>query len=395
MIAGLVLDRAPRRVYWEVTRACDLACRHCRAEATSDPDPRELTSAEGLWLLDRLAACEPPAPHMVLTGGDPLKRSDLFLLIERATALGLPVSVAPSGTPRLTGEVIRLLRAAGVEAISLGLDGSDAASHDTLRGVPGCFERTVAAARAAAAERLPFQVNTLVSQETFDDLPAIWAATADLGAARWSLFFLVAVGRGRMLRPISAEACERLLGWLADRSSEGGPVVGTTEAPHFRRVLLERARRWRCIATGPGAGGHNETGFGGREPGRVARRPAFLPVLFAPAGCHRARPRERGLHGGHDAIPVDPDPDWRGGREPGVRALPAGAETLRPVRVSHGGEPGDPGLLVAASLVVATAIVLDRFPEMTSDLIARLTEVPASGSDTGDDMKGMPGQGTR
>jgi radical SAM protein len=258
MIAGLLFDRAPRRVYWEVTRACDLACRHCRAEATPDPDPRELTSAEGLWLLDRLAACEPPAPHVVLTGGDPLKRSDLFLLIERATALGLPVSVAPSGTPRLTGEVIRLLRAAGVEAISLSLDGSDAASHDALRGVPGCFERTVAAARAAAAERLPFQVNTLVSQETFDDLPAIWAATADLGAARWSLFFLVTVGRGSVLRPISAEACERLLGWLADRSSDGGPVIGTTEAPHFRRVLLERARRAarRDGAADRGGAGH-------------------------------------------------------------------------------------------------------------------------------------------
>lgn len=243
MTASHVFDQAPRRVYWEVTRACDLACRHCRAEAAPEADPLELTPAEGRRLLDALARFGDPLPHLVLTGGDPLKRADLFPLIEAGRALGFAVSVAPSGTPLLTADEIRRLRAAGVEAISLSLDGADAAHHDNLRGVPGCFLRTVTAARECAAAGLPFQVNTLVSEETLDELPAIHRLAAGLGALRWSLFFLVAVGRGSVLRPITAEACERLFEQLLDLARTPGPVISTTEAPHFRRVALERARR--------------------------------------------------------------------------------------------------------------------------------------------------------
>src|SRR6266511_4694610 len=122
MSVSLRFDRAPRRVYWEVTQACDLACRHCRAEAAPEPDPAELTPREGLDLIDRLARFGAPLPHLVLTGGDPLKRPDLFPLMETARALGFAVSVAPSGTPILTAEEIRRLKAAGVDAISLSLD---------------------------------------------------------------------------------------------------------------------------------------------------------------------------------------------------------------------------------------------------------------------------------
>ena len=134
-----------------------------------------------------------------------------------------------------------------MEAISLSLDGSDAARHDALRRIDGCFDRTLVAARACAAVGLPFQVNTLVSEETLDDLPAIYGLATELRAARWSLFFLVAVGRGAVLKPITAEACEELLERLLDLGDGGGagrgPVITTTEAPHFRRVVLERARR--------------------------------------------------------------------------------------------------------------------------------------------------------
>ena len=243
MTSALRFDRAPRRVYWELTRACDLACRHCRAEAAPEPDPAELTTSEGLDLIDRLARFGPPLPHLVLTGGDPLKRPDLFALIAAARSRGFGVSVAPSATPLLTPEMIARLEAAGVQAVSLSLDGSDAARHDALRRVPGCFDRTVAAARACVVADLPFQVNTLVCEETLADLPAIHAVAAALGAARWSLFFLVAVGRGAVLRPITAAACERLFETLPDLASSSTPVIATTEAPHFRRVVLERARR--------------------------------------------------------------------------------------------------------------------------------------------------------
>jgi radical SAM protein len=243
MSSALRFDRAPLRIYWELTRACDLACRHCRALAQREPDPDELTARESLALVDRLTGFGAPLPHLVLTGGDPLKRADLFPLIAAARARGFGVSVAPSATPLLTPSMITRLEAAGVEAISLSLDGSDAARHDAIRQVPGCFDRTITAARACALARLPFQVNTLVCQETFADLDAVRAVAAGLGAARWSLFFLVAVGRGTVLRPITAADCERLFDGLLDRMGSPGPIITTTEAPHFRRMALERARR--------------------------------------------------------------------------------------------------------------------------------------------------------
>jgi len=242
-IAGPIFDRAPRRVYWEVTRACDLCCRHCRAEAAPEPDPAELGPAEGRRLLDGLARFGPPLPHLVFTGGDPLKRADFWALIEHARERGFAVSVAPSGTPLLTAASIHRLKAAGVEAISLSLDGADADRHDRLRGVPGCFLRTLAAVRVCEAVRLPVQINTLVSEETLADLPVIHRLVAGLGVLRWSLFFLVGVGRGTVLQPISANACERLFERLLDLGGTPGPVITTTEAPHFRRAALERARR--------------------------------------------------------------------------------------------------------------------------------------------------------
>jgi MoaA/NifB/PqqE/SkfB family radical SAM enzyme len=238
----LAFDRAPLRVYWEITRSCSLACRHCRAEATLRTDPDELTPAEGRALLRRLAAFDPP-PHVILTGGDPLERPDLFELIDHARSLGLGVSVSPSATPRLTPDVVRHFVRAGVEAISLSIDGATEARHDALRGVPGCFARTVEAAREASAAKLMVQVNTLVCAETIDDLPAIHQLAIDLAVARWSLFFLVSVGRGTVLQQIDADRAERLMEWLADLPRGlGFPVVTTTEAPHFRRVALERRR---------------------------------------------------------------------------------------------------------------------------------------------------------
>jgi AdoMet-dependent heme synthase len=252
---NLRFDSAPRRIYWEVTRACDLACRHCRAEAAPDRDPAELDGADAGRLLAGLAGFGAPLPHLILTGGDPLKRGDLFALIEAARTLGFEVSVAPSGTPLLTADIIGRFKRAGVAAISLSLDGSGAARHDRLRRVAGCFERTLEAAAVCRAAGLPFQVNTLVSEETLDDLPEIHQLATDLGAARWSLFFLVGVGRGTELTPIASEACRRLFERLFDLGTDGGPIITTTEAPHFRRVVLERTRRAGRGVTSPARGG--------------------------------------------------------------------------------------------------------------------------------------------
>jgi len=230
---------SPLRVYWEVTRACDLACRHCRAEAVARRHPGELDTGEALRVLRDLTSGEKP-PHLVLTGGDPFKRPDLFQLIEAARTLGLGVSVSPSATPLVTPDIIRRLKDAGVEAISLSLDGSTAERHDAFRGVEGTFQRTLDAAAMAAAVDLPFQINTLVSRQTLPDLPAIYELARGLSASRWSLFFLIQVGRGTVLEQISAEQCEGIMTWLAGLP-RGRPHVTTTEAPHYRRVVAEVA----------------------------------------------------------------------------------------------------------------------------------------------------------
>lgn len=234
-----VFDRAPLRIYWEMTRACDLACRHCRALAVCHRDPAELATPESVHLLERLTAFGEPRPKIVFTGGDPLKRPDLHFLIHKARDLGFAVSVAPSGTPLLTGDAIRVMQRAGVEAISLSLDGSSPERHDAFRGVTDTFRRTVEAARAAREVGLPFQVNTLVAENTLDDLPAIYLRVREMGAARWSLFFLVSVGRGTVLEPIAPLEAEDLLRWAARLDGNGRPVVTTTEAPFFRRVALQ------------------------------------------------------------------------------------------------------------------------------------------------------------
>lgn len=242
MSSPYVFAQAPLRVYWELTRACDLACRHCRAEAMPWRDPRELSTAEGRRFLEALLEFGSPGPHVILTGGDPLKRPDFWDLLEHGAALGLDLSVAPSGTPALTPEVIHRFKRCGVRAISLSLDGSTPARHDSFRGVPGCFAQTVEAVRSALAAGLPLQVNSLVTAETEEDLPGIGELVARLGAARWSLFFLIQVGRGRVLGQLTPAECELLLFWLSERSGEGSCHITTTEAPHYRRVVLQRMR---------------------------------------------------------------------------------------------------------------------------------------------------------
>jgi radical SAM protein len=239
---GHVYERAPMLVYWELTRACDLACTHCRAEAVLARDPDELTFDEAAGVLRQVLDFGPPLPHLVLTGGDPLKRPDLEPLIREATRLGLGVSLAPAGTPLLTREAILRLRDAGIQSISVSLDGSSAARHDAFRGVPGCFETTIRAAGWVAGAGLPLQINTLVTDRTAEDLPAIYDLLLTLRLERWSLFFLISVGRGLALRELDPASAERLMAWLYDLMPDAPFAIKTTEAPHFRRVALERMR---------------------------------------------------------------------------------------------------------------------------------------------------------
>lgn len=235
-----VYSEAPFLIYWEVTRACDLACRHCRAEAIAQRDPRELSTSEAKALLEKMRGFNGRGPHLVLTGGDPLKRPDFFEILNHGAKLGMHISVAPSGTNALTREVFERLQRAGVESISLSLDGPTPERHDSFRGVPGCFARTVEAAHLAREHGLGLQVNTLVTAETETDLAEIYRLVGGLDPMRWSLFLLIQVGRGQGIREITPARCETLHHWLYDLSRQTPFSIATTEAPHFRRVVFTR-----------------------------------------------------------------------------------------------------------------------------------------------------------
>ena len=232
--------RSPMLVYWEMTQACMLACRHCRAEAMPSPHPLELTPIESMGLLCQIAMFSDPLPHLILTGGDPLSRKDLFPLIDKARAMGLEVSITPSATPALTPQALDRLRSHGIQSLGLSLDGSSAARHDDVRAVPGCFERTIDIAREAGRLGLPIQINTLVAQETADDLPAIYELLKTFPVMRWSLFFLISVGRGRALQEVSSDRAEEIMNWVLDLVPQAPFAVKTTEAPSYRRLALNR-----------------------------------------------------------------------------------------------------------------------------------------------------------
>ena len=233
-------SRNPLIVYWEMTQACALSCKHCRAEAMPLRHPLEMTHLESVGFLQQIAEFGDPLPHLILTGGDPLSRPDLHDLIDHADALGLQVSITPSATSALNEDAINKLRMHGVQSLGLSLDGSSAGRHDAIRAVPGCFERTMAAAQQAGRIGVPIQINTLVSEETADDLPAIYRLLTTFPVMRWSLFFLISVGRGKALREVSPQRGEELMNWIFDLTAEAPFAIKTTEAPSYRRIALNR-----------------------------------------------------------------------------------------------------------------------------------------------------------
>ena len=247
-----VFDRAPVMLYWEITQACDLACTHCRANAAPCRDPGELDFLEAMGLLSQVAGFGSPLPHLVITGGDPLKRPDLEDIVRQAGQRRIPVSLAPSATPLLTIDALACLKAAGMSGLSLSVDGSTAKQHDRLRRVVGCFERSLAAARAAVDLGLALQINTLVSAETLADLPQIYELIKDLAIRRWSLFFLIGVGRGSVLRNVSPQEADRVCDWLFTLALEAPFTVAATEAPFYRRVALERVQHAGRLQHGSG-----------------------------------------------------------------------------------------------------------------------------------------------
>ncbi len=229
---------SPLMFYYEVTLACDLACKHCRASAQKEPHPDELSTTAAMRLLDQAAAF-PRRPTVVFSGGDPLKRADLVELIRHAAALGLQPALTPSATPLATFEAFERVWEAGVRSLGISLDGADAATHDAFRGFEGSFQRTMQMLDFARRLEMPVQVNTTITRRNVAQVDAIAALLAGKGIAMWSAFFLVPVGRGVEEERISPAEYEAVFERLWEHSRRQPYAVKTTEAPHYRRFVLQ------------------------------------------------------------------------------------------------------------------------------------------------------------
>lgn len=245
--SSLDFERRPLLVFWETTRACLLACRHCRASAMAHPLPGELDHDEGLSLIAQVAAFGKPYPILVLTGGDVLMRSDAYELLAAAVSVGIPTCVSPSVTPLLTRVAVRRIAELGTRAVSISLDGASAATHESIRGVDGHFQSTLQAIGWVRDAGLRVQINTTAMMSNVEELADIAALVKRLGVQMWEVFFLVGVGRGAQLAELQPAVNEDVCHFLFDASRHGF-VVRTVEAPFFRRVAA--ARRLRQQAAG-------------------------------------------------------------------------------------------------------------------------------------------------
>jgi radical SAM protein len=232
-------DHSPLMFYYEVTRACDLVCKHCRASAQSGPEVGQLGTAESKLLLSQVARFPRP-PMVVLTGGDPLKRADLLELIAHGRSIGLEMALTPSATPLATKDALRRVRAAGIQRLGLSLDGPNAQVHDSFRGWEGSFEQTKELLITARELGMAVQVNTSVCRRNVDCLDELAGFLERYAIAMWALFFLVPVGRAvaeERIKPAEYELVfEKLYTWSKSKPY----AVKTTEAPHYRRFVIER-----------------------------------------------------------------------------------------------------------------------------------------------------------
>lgn len=238
LVNAVDFNQRPFIAIWEVTQACDLACVHCRASAQPERHPMELSTEEGKALIDQIAALE--VPVFVLTGGDPIKRPDLFELIGHARKVGVRVSLTPSATPLLTREIVFRLKAAGLARLAVSMDGACAATHDAFRGLSGSFARTLDAVRWANEAGLPVQINTTFSRRNISEIDAIVALMEQLKITLWSVFFLVPTGRGKLNDLLNADEFEQAFAKIYQLSKQAPFDIKTTEAQHYRRYALQQ-----------------------------------------------------------------------------------------------------------------------------------------------------------
>lgn len=234
-------DQKPFMVIWEVTRACALVCKHCRAEAQGGHHPQELTTGESLRLLDQIARAQPEI--LVLTGGDPMQRKDLHDLIRHAVGSGLHTALSPSATPLLLREDFGKLKELGISAMSISIDGPDELSHNTFRGVKKTWQWTMEALEKARVAGIPVQINTTMTRDNIARLDELQNLVRTLNPMTWSLFILVPTGRGQQRDMLTADELEQLFERLFDYSLTVPFHIKTTEGQHYRRVAIQQARK--------------------------------------------------------------------------------------------------------------------------------------------------------
>ncbi|HWH78949.1 MAG TPA: TIGR04053 family radical SAM/SPASM domain-containing protein, partial [Candidatus Binatus sp.] len=280
-------SRRPFTVIWETTRACDLACLHCRAEANAQISPAELSFTEAQQLVQSVKAFGAPYPLFILTGGDPAKRADIFDIIAYARSEGLRVAMTPSATPLINRDAVRRFAEAGLVRLALSLDGKDAATHDGFRGVAGSFHHALQILDWCRDFGLETQIHTTVTRHVLDDLPAIAEMISQRGIKLWALFLLIAVGRAA--RPeirrlnLTARQCERFFHWLYDLSKSAPFDVTPREGYHYRRVLLQRrAAELNMTAEDLLA----DAAGGSWTPTELAATPQATRIVRAPLGVN-------------------------------------------------------------------------------------------------------------
>jgi AdoMet-dependent heme synthase len=278
------LAERPFIAIWEMTQACDLACKHCRACARPERDAGELDTEQAKSLLEDLRGAR--VPLVVLTGGDPAKRPDLLTLVRYGSQIGLHMALTPSATPSVTPALLEGLSLAGLKRLAVSVDGPNATVHDAFRGVDGSFAEAFRILETAAAIGLPRQVNTTVHAGSAPGLRAIADRVASIGAVLWSVFFVVPIGRARADMLPSADRVEELLEEIGDIATGAPFAVKTTAAPHYRRVLA--AKQERSETSRPGA--HARVRINdGRGFVFVSHQGEVFPSGFLPISCGNVR----------------------------------------------------------------------------------------------------------
>lgn len=235
-------EATPRLVAWEITRNCNLACIHCRASATNGPYEGELDTSTALRLLDEIA--EVGSPIIILTGGEPLLRKDIFEIARHGTQSGLRMVMAPNGT-LITEAIAEKMKESGIQRISISIDGATKESHDAFRGVAGALEGALRGIDLAKQAGIEFQINTTITHANLDQITQIQDLAVELGAVAHHIFLLVPTGRGKYIldQEIDAEEYERTLDWFYDRHGHTSMQLKATCAPHYYRILRQRAKQ--------------------------------------------------------------------------------------------------------------------------------------------------------